>query len=139
MLNENRAWKYHNELVKKINFKKAESISDRKLKIHKDYDRLLKALCNLCNKYELIDTEKRLYLEGKRQHNCVYSYLDYIERGECVIFSYVDSDNKRFTIEFYISDGKYFINQISGKYNSREGTEKIFDEINMIFNELDQK
>ena len=133
MLNENRAWKYHNELVKKINFKKAESIPDRKLKIHKDYDRLLKALCN---KYELIDTEKRLYLEGQRQHNCVYSYLDYIERGECVIFSYVDSYNKRFTIEFYISDGKYFINQISGKYNSTEDTEKIFYEINMILDGL---
>ena len=41
--------------------------------------------------------------------------------------------------EFYISDGKYFINQISGKYNSTEGTEKISDELNMILNELNQK
>ena len=136
MLNENRAWEYHNELVKKINLKKAESIPDRKLKIHNNYERLIKALCN---KYELIDNEKRLYIEGQKQHNCVYSYLDYIERGECVIFSYVDSNNKRFTIEFYISDVKYFINQISGKYNSTEGTEKISDELNMILNELNQK
>lgn len=136
MLNENRAWKYHNELVKKINLKKAESIPDRNLKIHNNYDRLLKSLCN---KYELIDTEKRLYLEGQRQHNCVYSYLDYIERGDCIIFSYVDSNNKRFTIEFYIRDEKYYINQLSGKYNSTEGTEKIFDELNMILNELNQK
>ena len=131
MLNENRAWKYHNELVKKINLKKSESIPYRKLKIHKDYDRLLKALTG---KYELIDNEKRLYVEGQRQHNCVYSYLDYIERGECIIFSYVDSNNKRFTIEFYINDGKYYINQLSGKYNSTEGTEKIFDELNMLLN-----
>lgn len=135
MLNENRAWKYHNELVKKINLKKAETIPDRKLKIHNEYDMLIKALCD---KYELIDNEKRLYLEGLRQHNCVYSYLDYIERGECVIFSHVDN-NKRFTVAFYINEGKYYINQLSGKYNSTEGTEKIYDELNMILKELNWK
>ena len=135
MLNENRAWKYHNELVKKINLKKAETIPDRKLKIHNEYDMLIKALCD---KYELIDNEKRLYLEGQRQHNCVYSYLDYIERGECVIFSHVDN-NKRFTVAFYINEGKYYINQLSGKYNSTEGTEKIYDELNMILNRLNWK
>lgn len=135
MLNENRAWKYHNELVKKINLKKAETIPDSKLKIHNEYDMLIKALCD---KYELIDNEKRLYLEGQRQHNCVYSYLDYIERGECVIFSHVDN-NKRFTVAFYINEGKYYINQLSGKYNSTEGTEKIYDELNMILNRLNWK
>lgn len=135
MLNENRAWKYHNELVKKINLKKAETIPDRKLKIHNEYDILIKALCD---KYELIDNEKRLYLEGQRQHNCVYSYLDYIERGECIIFSHVDN-NKRFTVAFYVSEGKYYINQLSGKYNSTEGTEKIYDELNMILKELNWK
>lgn len=135
MLNENRAWKYHNELVKKINLKKAETIPDRKLKIHNEYDMLIKALCD---KYELIDNEKRLYLEGQRQHNCVYSYLDYIERGEYVIFSHVDN-NKRFTVAFYVSEGKYYINQLSGKYNSAEDTEKIYDELNMILKELNWK
>lgn len=136
MLNENRALKYHDELVKKINLNKANTVPDRKLKIHKDYKRLIKALSD---KYELIDNEKRLYLEGQIQHNCVYSYIDYIEKGDCVIFSYVDYDNKRFTIEFYISEGKYYINQFSGKYNSTEGTEKIYNELNMILKKLNQK
>lgn len=135
MLNENRAWKYHNELVKKINLKKAESIPDRKLKIHNNYERLIKAIGS---EYELIDNEKRLYLEGQRQHNCVYSYLDYIERGEFVIFSHIDN-NKRFTVAFYVSEGKYYINQLSGKYNSTEGTEKIYDKLNMILNRLNWK
>ena len=72
------------------------------------------------------------------QQNCVYSYLDYIEKGECVIFSYVDSDNKRFTIEIYMTDGKYYINQFSGKYNSTEGTEKISDKLRAILKELNK-
>ena len=83
-------------------------------------------------------TMKRLYLEGQMQQNCVYSYLNYIEKGESVIFSFVDSDNKRFTIEIYMTDGKYYINQFSGKYNSKEGTEKISDELRTILKELNK-
>ena len=135
MTDEDKAWKYHDELVKKINAKEAEEIPDRKLKIHKDYKRLIEALGDKC---ELIDNEKRLYLEGLMQGNCVYSYLHYIEAGECVVFSYVDDDSKRFTIEFYISDGKYFINQFSGKYNSTKGTEKISNELHKILKELNK-
>lgn len=135
MINEEKAEKYHDELVKKINQKEANEIPDRKLKIHKNYKRLIEALSD---KYELIDNEKRLYREGLLQENCVYSYLHYIEKGECVVFSYVDNNNKRFTIEFYISDGKYFINQISGKYNSNEGTERISDELHKILKELNK-
>lgn len=135
MIDEEKAEKYHDELVKKINMKEANEIPDRKLKIHKDYKRLIEALSD---KYELIDNEKRLYREGLLQENCVYSYLNYIEKGECVVFSYVDNSNKRFTIEFYISDGKYYINQLSGKYNSKEGTEKISSELMMILKELNR-
>lgn len=135
MADEDRAWKYHDELVKKINMKEAEEIPDRKLKIHKNYKRLIEALGD---KYELIDNEKRLYLEGLMQGNCVYSYLRYIENGECVVFSYVDNDNKRFTIEFYMTDGIYYINQLSGKYNSTEGTEKISDKLRAILKELNK-
>ena len=134
MIEEDKAEKYHDELVKRFNLKEAEKIPDRKLKIHKDYKKLIEALRN---KYELIDNEKRLYLEGLMQENCVYSYLHYIENGECVVFSYVD-DNKRFTIEFYMTDGIYYINQLSGKYNSREGTEKISDELHIILKKLNR-
>ena len=115
--------------------KEAEEIPDRKLKIHKDYKRLIETLGD---KYELIDNEKRLYLEGLMQRNCVYSYLQYIEAGECVVFSYMDDNDKRFTIELYISDGKYFINQFSGKYNSTKGTEKISNELHKILKELNK-
>lgn len=73
------------------------------------------------------------------QGNCVYSYLRYIENGECVVFSYVDNDNKRFTIEFYMTDGIYYINQLSGKYNSAKGTEKISNELRTILKELNKK
>ena len=135
MIDEENAEKYHDELVKKINMKEADEIPDRKLKIHKDYKRLIEALSD---KYELIDNEKRLYCEGLLQENCVYSYLNYIEKGECVVFSYVDNSNKRFTIEFYISDGKYYINQLSGKYNSKEGTEEISNELMIILKELNR-
>lgn len=135
MADEDRAQKYHDELVKKMNMKEAEEIPDRKLKIHKDYKKLIEALVD---KYELIDNEKRLYFEGLMQGNCVYSYLHYIEKGECIIFSYADSDNKRFTIEIYMTDGKYYINQLSGKYNSTEGTEKISDELRAILKELNK-
>ena len=59
MIEENKAEKYPDELVKRFNLKEAEKIPDRKLKIHKDYKKLIEALRN---KYELIDNEKRLYI-----------------------------------------------------------------------------
>lgn len=37
-----------------------------------------------------------------------------------------------------MTDGKYYINQFSGKYNSTEGTEKISDKLRAILKELNK-
>ena len=80
---------------------------------------------------KVIDNEKRLFLEGQNQQNCVYTYLKSIENGKCLILS-CKYNGKAYTAEIEIKDKKYHIRQFLGKYNSFEGT----DEPRAIFHKL---
>lgn len=71
---------------------------------------------------EVIENEKRLFVEGQEQQNCVYSYLKNIESGKCLILS-CKYKEKQYTAEINIKDKKYHIKQFLGKCNSLEGTE----------------
>lgn len=50
-------------------------------------DKYFPVIQNLDKKYELITSGKRLFEEGKIQHNCVYSYYNKIKNGNCIIYS----------------------------------------------------
>lgn len=77
--------------------------------------------------FEWIKSRKRLILETKIQHHCVWSYADKISEDKCAIYSYVDTDgsksydgiSKRYTIEFGYNkeDGKYYVVQTQGRYD----------------------
>ena len=77
--------------------------------------------------FEWIKSRKRLILETKIQHHCVWSYADKISEDKCAIYSYVDTDgsksydgiSKRYTIEFSYNkeDGRYYVVQTQGRYD----------------------
>lgn len=68
--------------------------------------------------FEWIKTRKRLIEETVMQHHCVWSYADKINKDRCQIYSYVDEDGKRYTLEFVIRKGKYVCVQMRGLANS---------------------
>lgn len=59
--------------------------------------------------FEWIKTRKRLIEETVMQHHCVWSYADKINKDKCQIYSYVDEDGKRYTLEFVIKRKNMFV------------------------------
>ena len=101
----------HNKLIKKINEQEIENISEYKINI-----------------------PKRLYLEGLKQSNCVYSYLPMIENGECIILSYEENEYI-FTIEVIINKNKFRVAQCLGRFNTiTDKSEEIKNKINSLNN-----
>lgn len=98
--------------------------------------------------FEWIKTRKRLILEAKVQHHCVWSYYDLINSDKCAIYSYVDKDGsksydnvpKRYTIEFrYNSKAKkYYVNQTQGRFD-KVNSSKMTEYINELLDEYYQK
>lgn len=120
--------RYHNKLVKEQNLKRIERIPERKLKLGKKFKNLINNLkenrkISKDFSVKVIDNEKRLFLEGQNQQNCVYTYLKSIENGKCLILS-CKYNGKAYTAEIEIKDRKYHIRQFLGKYNSFEGTDE---------------
>ena len=88
-------------------------------------------------KYELIKNEKDLYLEGEYQHNCVYSYLNDIKEGYCIIYKYIENSN-HYTIEIGIEDERYKLFQVKNTYNIEPG-EDIYNMLNNDLNIVNQE
>lgn len=88
---------YHDRLVKVMMKRKAKSLIDFALSINPKFNSLKQAI-NKNKFYELIETNKQLYLEGLEMDHCVYSYLEKIQNGTCIILKY-KKDKERLTIE----------------------------------------
>lgn len=101
----------HDEISQKWYMKKTPLV-----KIKKD-TRFKKLRSILPEEFEWIKTRVRLCNETRMQHHCVWSYADKINKDVCQIYSYVDRNGDRFTLEFRISRGKYVLRQVQGKYN----------------------
>ena len=71
----------------------------------------------LPHEFELIDNIERLYDEGVVNKNCVFTYLDKINKEKCIIYTTIWR-KKKYTIEFAISQKKFILQQISGYRNS---------------------
>lgn len=83
----------------------------KKFKLPKEFNRITK-----------IET---LYDEGETQHNCVFSYADSIQDGDCIIYSCTYKD-VHYTIEIeYDFDGLFYLAQIHGPYNEEAPKELI--------------
>lgn len=89
--------KYHDHLVKVMMKRKSKSLIDFPLSIHSKFNLLQQAIKK--NRfYEPIETNKQLYLEGLEMDHCVYSYLDKVQKGGCIILKY-KKNRERLTIE----------------------------------------
>ena len=66
----------------------------------------------LPEEFEWITTTQRLFEEGERQQNCVFSYRDRIRRDQSTIYHW-SNNGRDYTIEFGLSfDGRYTIEQM---------------------------
>ncbi|MCM1178663.1 MAG: PcfJ domain-containing protein [Clostridium sp.] len=99
--------------------------------------------------FEWIKSKQRLFIEGKKQDHCVFSYCDKITKDHCAIYSYTDNTGEytehwkgkpvHYTIEFRCSNPKaknktYHIAQIQG-YKNCVNTTKMKDYIQSLLKE----
>lgn len=110
--------KFHDKIVKKYNQKK--KIPERKISISKDFSKIIKKFedDNELFFLKLIDNEKELYDEGIKQGHCVYSYLEKIEKGKCIILS-GKYKNTNCTIEIVNFFNSFYCEQCVTKYNKK--------------------
>ncbi len=67
--------------------------------------------------FEWINTTDRLYEEGEKQHNCVFSYRSRIVDDECAVYHW-ETEGREYTIEFTVSSrGVFRVKQMMQKYN----------------------
>ena len=67
--------------------------------------------------YEWITTGERLYEEGERQHNCVFTYRASIRKDLCAIF-HLDRNGESYTIRIDKDrKGGFFIAEMRGRFN----------------------
>ena len=128
----------HNKLIKKINEQEIENISEYKINIPERNMKIGNFIVKKFKEYwnkgniEFITNPKRLYLEGLKQSNCVYSYLPMIENGECIILSYEENEYI-FTIEVIINKNKFRVAQCLGRFNTiTDKSEEIKNKINSL-------
>lgn len=126
--------KLHDKFTEKM--LKKMTPEDTQLNIDKKFNpviTLLKAHKNI----EVIDNAKRLFEEGSRMKNCVYSRRKNIESGKCIILS-VKYSNELFTVEIsedLILINKFCISECRGYRNSvNENSKTVETMINEIIN-----
>lgn len=118
-------------LLAELDFKKHKS--KYKIEMKNSENSPFKKL-KLPDKYKQIKSAEELYLEGAIQHNCVFSYLNKINNGNCIIYSRTYKD-KRYTIEIAHKKNKFTLAQLRGPFNSNPPEELT----NEILSDLDKE
>jgi hypothetical protein len=111
----------HNEQIVRQKMKKCQNIRIP------EKSSFLKLQKMLPENFILIDSKMKICQEAILQHNCVTSYVDYINKDVCVIYA-LDYKGVHYTIEFRYDkiNSKYLIWQMKGPCNS-ECTQEVYE------------
>jgi hypothetical protein len=71
----------------------------------------------LPSEFVRITTMKALIEESVRNHNCVASYAQQINKGKCLIYAFDSPDGEHCTLEIGMKSGKFCILQFRKAYN----------------------
>ncbi|MCX2716824.1 PcfJ domain-containing protein [Helicobacter sp. MIT 21-1697] len=99
----------HDVLVKEL--EKSKIPKNKKLKISAEFIHL-----NLPQNFTLLKTEKELYLQGQKQHNCVWTRKNRINQGLSAIYN-LNYKKKDYTLEIEKKRKQFAIFELKGRYN----------------------
>lgn len=83
--------------------------------------------------FERLDTWEKLEEESRKNNNCVWSYSDFINMGECMCYGF-DYNERHYTLEIRQENKKYYIHQLKG-YGNSNPTEDVYEYVNNTINE----
>ena len=146
--------KMKEELSQKLMAKKMKTVKPQKFKINAEFKEVEKALKKHFPSIEMINDERRLFLEGLEQRNCAYNYVEEIKDNKEILFSLKlkkeDNERKlktpygRYTISVKrienVNNHHFKVTEVKKTANiSDEDTKIIFEKISEIIGELNQK
>lgn len=108
--------KRHDDALAAVNRSKLKHISNTSL-VPKD-SKFQKLYDNISEEFIPLTNAKDLFIEGEKQHNCVYhgGYPNSIKRDLCAIFR-TNLSGYNYTIEIRQNNGKYMLEQLKKTYN----------------------
>lgn len=109
----------HDALIQLINKRRYER-KEIKLKKNNPYLRF-KCPDNL----SFLSTAEQIANEGEIQRNCVASYIDQVNAGNCGIFSLI-KDEKRYTIRLRYINKQFVLDEIKGYANTQPEQEIVY-------------
>jgi hypothetical protein len=77
----------------------------------------------LPSEFVRITTMKALIEEGVRNHNCVASYAQQINKGKCLIYAFDSPNGEHCTLEIGMKSGRFCILQLRKAYNREASAE----------------
>ncbi len=107
--------RFHDSTVKEyMKRKKAENLEQDIIPANSRFTTLREILPS---EFEWINTTDRLYEEGEKQHNCVFSYRNRIVNDDCAVYHW-ETEGREYTIEFTVSSrGVFRVKQMMQKFN----------------------
>lgn len=88
-------------------------------------------------KFIPLTSERQLYIESQKQHNCVFAnYTSDVKKDLCAIF-HVSLSNNEYTLEIKMNGNKYYLAQLQKTYNDGY-LQKDFDYIVDILNKVNK-
>lgn len=114
---EKRIKSEHEAWTKELMSIEAESIPDQTVTSLQRFDGLFP------NNWEILNTQKRVYIEGKSMNHCVYTnYWDAIKAGNYLAVHIIYGDEEA-TLGMRLNYDKYNIHQLYTKHNQRVSDE----------------
>ena len=110
--------KNHDKVLEDIRERNYQKIMNDKKNILKEPENSKFKNLKLPEKYKKINKKEDLYLLGEKQHNCVFTYLKAINKGDCVIYTCYHK-NEQYTICIRKKNNKFTLSEIKGKFNSQ--------------------
>ena len=117
----------HDALIQLINKRRYER-KEIKLKKNNPY---LRFKCP--GDISFLSTVEQIVNEGEIQRNCVASYIDQVNAGNCGIFSLI-KDEKRYTIRLRYINKQFVLDEIKG-YANTQPEQEIIDYIQTIIDD----
>lgn len=97
---------------------KSKVPKNKRLKINKAFTRL-----ELPHNFSLLKTEEELFLQGEKQHNCVYTRKENVNKGISAIYN-LNYKDKDYTLELQKNgNNEYVVFELKGKYNEEPTNE----------------
>lgn len=130
MWSDKRMKEEHDAWTKEIMELEMNSVSDVQLNWLQDFHQYMP------EGFTLLDTQKKVFAEGKTMHHCIYTnYWSSIKAGRYIAI-HIDTGSESATLGLNVENGKLSFNQMHGIYN-RSSSQNLHAQVRLWLNSIE--